>query len=188
MNTSVAEVLGLIYMLSEVGLAYKKRAKAGETRDRDRGSLTLLWIVIVTSITLAFYIAHLLPSAGMSAAPVLHLLGIGLFAAGLAIRWLAIAHLGRFFTVNVAIATNHRVIETGPYRFVRHPSYTGALMAFLGLALCLDNWVSLAVMLIPVYLVFLRRMHVEEEALLQALGDQYRDYMRRTKRLIPAVY
>ena len=61
-------------------------------------------------------------------------------------------------------------------------------MAFLGLALCLDNWVSLVVMVIPIFLVFLRRMHVEEEALLQALGDQYGNYMRRTKRLIPAVY
>jgi protein-S-isoprenylcysteine O-methyltransferase len=100
----------------------------------------------------------------------------------------AIVHLGRFFTVNVAIAANHRLIDTGPYRFVRHPSYTGALMALLGLALCLANWVSLAVMLIPVFLVFLRRMHVEEGVLLQALGDQYRDYMHRTKRLIPAIY
>jgi protein-S-isoprenylcysteine O-methyltransferase len=97
-------------------------------------------------------------------------------------------HLGRFFTVNVAIATNHRLIDTGPYRFVRHPSYTGALMAFLGLALCLANWASLVVMVVPVFLVFLWRMHVEEGALLQALGNQYRNYMNRTKRLIPAVY
>jgi protein-S-isoprenylcysteine O-methyltransferase len=94
----------------------------------------------------------------------------------------------RFFTVNVAIAANHRLIDTGPYRFVRHPSYTGALMAFLGLALCLANWASLAVMLIPVFLVFLRRMRVEEGVLLQALGAHYREYMHRTKRLIPAVY
>ena len=61
-------------------------------------------------------------------------------------------------------------------------------MAFLGLALCLGNWASLAVMLVPIFLVFLRRMHVEEGALLQAFGDQYRDYMHRTKRLIPALY
>ncbi|MEA3197576.1 MAG: hypothetical protein QOF32_1628 [Gammaproteobacteria bacterium] len=60
-------------------------------------------------------------------------------------------------------------------------------MAFLGLALCLGNWASLAVMLIPVFVVFLRRMSVEEGALLQALGNQYRNYMRRTKRLFPAV-
>jgi protein-S-isoprenylcysteine O-methyltransferase Ste14 len=128
MNNSTASVLGLIYVLSELGLTLKKRARY------------------------------------------------------------AIVHLGRFFTVNVAISSSHRLIDTGPYRFVRHPSYTGALMAFLGLALCLANWASLVILLVPVFLVFLRRMHVEERALLQAFGDQYRDYMRRTKRLIPAVY
>ena len=188
MNNSTAAVLGLVYVVSELALALNKRAKAGESRVADRGSLTLLWIVIVASVTLSFEIAHALPAAGMGAVSAPRLLGMAAFAAGLALRWYSIVHLGRFFTVNVAIAANHRLIDTGPYRFVRHPSYTGALMAFLGLALCLSNWASLAVMLVPVFLVFLRRMHVEEGALLQALGDPYRDYMRRTKRLIPAVY
>jgi protein-S-isoprenylcysteine O-methyltransferase len=188
MNNSTASVLGLVYVLSELGLALKRRAKAGESRIEDRGSLALLWIVIVASVTLSFAIAHALPGAGMGAVRAMRFLGIAAFAAGLAIRWYSIVHLGRFFTVNVAIAANHRLIDTGPYRFVRHPSYTGALMAFLGLALCLANWASLAVMLIPVFLVFLRRMRVEEGVLLQALGSQYREYMHRTKRLIPAVY
>ena len=188
MNNSIASVLGLVYVLSELGLALKRRAKTGESRVEDRGSLALLWIVIVTSVTLSFVVASALPGAGMGAVPGVRFLGIVAFAAGLAIRWYSIVHLGRFFTVNVAIAAGHRLIDTGPYRFVRHPSYTGALMAFLGLALCLANWASLAVMLVPVFLVFLRRMHVEEDALLQAFGNQYRDYMRRTKRLIPAVY
>ena len=74
-------------------------------------------------------------SAGMAAAK---------FVVGIAIRWYAIVYLGRFFTVNVAIAADHRLIDSGPYRFVRHPSYIGALMAFLGLGLTLGNWVSLA--------------------------------------------
>jgi protein-S-isoprenylcysteine O-methyltransferase Ste14 len=188
MKTSIASVLGLIYVLSELGLTVKKRAKAAETRDGDRGSLRLLWIVILACVTLAFNLAYLFPAASMGTAPALRFLGIAIFVAGLSIRWHAIVHLGRFFTVNVAIATDHRLIDTGPYRFVRHPSYTGALMAFLGLALCLANWASLVVMVVPVFLVFLRRMQVEEGALLAALGNQYRDYMNRTKRLIPAVY
>jgi protein-S-isoprenylcysteine O-methyltransferase len=188
MNNSIAWVLALIYVVSETGLALTKRAKVEKARDQDRGSLTLLWIVILTSVTLAFNAAYAFPAAGMGEVPTLRFLGFVIFAGGLAIRWHAIVHLGRFFTVNVAIAASHRLIETGPYRFVRHPSYTGALMAFLGLALCLANWASLVILLVPVFLVFLRRMHVEEAALLQALGDQYRDYMRRTKRLIPAVY
>jgi protein-S-isoprenylcysteine O-methyltransferase len=185
---SAAQVLGVIYVVSELGLAINKRAAAGAARVQDRGSLTLLWVVIVASVTLAFNLAYLLPAAAMNAGPVLQILGIMLFAAGLAIRWYAIVRLGRFFTVNVAIAADHRLIDTGPYRLVRHPSYTGALMAFVGLGLCLGNWASLAAIVVPIVLVFLRRMHIEEAALLQAFGDQYRDYMRRTKRLIPAIY
>jgi len=175
-------------VVSELALALKKRAKAGEARGRDRGSLRLLWIVITLSVFLSFYAAAVFPAARMGAALAMRCLGMVLFAVGLAIRWYAIIHLGRFFTVNVAIAANHRLIDTGPYRFVRHPSYTGALMAFLGLALCLDNWASLAVMMVPVSLVFLRRIRVEEAALLQGLGHPYEDYMSRTKRLIPALY
>ena len=181
-------MLGLVYVVSEIGITFKKRAKKDESRDGDRGSLSLLWIVIVASVALAFKVASVLPEAAMSAPHAMRFLGIAVFAGGLALRWYCIDHLGRFFTVNVAIATNHRLIDTGPYRSVRHPSYTGALMAFVGLALCLANWASVAIMVIPVFSVFLWRMHVEEQALLQAFGDQYRNYMKRTKRLIPAVY
>jgi protein-S-isoprenylcysteine O-methyltransferase len=188
MRDSTASVLGVIYVLSELALTLNKRAKSGESRVEDKGSLTLLWIVIAASVTLAFNLAYLLPGAAMSSAPALRRLGIALFAAGLALRWYAIVHLGRFFTVNVSIAADHRLIDTGPYRIIRHPSYSGALMAFLGLGLCMANWASLLCLLVPIFLVFLRRIHVEETVLLQALGDQYRNYMRRTKRLIPAVF
>jgi protein-S-isoprenylcysteine O-methyltransferase len=185
---TAASLLGLIYVLSELGLAFKKRAKAAAVGDLDKGSLSLLWLVIAVSVTLAFNLAHLLPGAAMPGAPAPRYLGMALFAAGLAIRWQAIIHLGRFFTVNVSIAADHRLIDTGPYRIVRHPSYTGALMAFLGLGLCMANWASLVTLLVPIACVFLRRIQVEEAALLAALGDQYRDYMQRTRRLIPGIY
>jgi protein-S-isoprenylcysteine O-methyltransferase len=131
----------MLYGLSELGLTVFKRA-GREASSADRGSLSLLWIVV----------------------------------------------LGRFFTGNVAIAPDHRLIEEGPYRFVRHPSYTGSLLAFLGLGICYCNWASLAALMFPTLAVFLRRMQVEEAALVAAFGDRYRDYIRRTKRLIPAIY
>jgi protein-S-isoprenylcysteine O-methyltransferase len=185
---STASLLGTIYVLSELALTLGKRAKSAESRVEDKGSLNLLWIVIAASVALAFNLAYSFRAAAMNAAPALRYLGIALFVAGLALRWYAIVHLGRFFTVNVSIASDHRLIDTGPYRIVRHPSYTGALMAFLGLGLCMANWASLLSLLVPICWVFLRRIHVEEAVLLHALGDQYRDYMRRTKRLIPAIY
>jgi protein-S-isoprenylcysteine O-methyltransferase len=185
---NISTVLGLAYALSEARLGLKKRARAQDSRGEDRGSLGLLWFVIVPSVALAFAAPYGVPSANLGAVAILRFLGIMVFAAGLAIRWYSIIHLGEFFTVNVAIAPDHRLIDSGPYRYVRHPSYTGALMAFLGLALSLANWTSLLLMVIPVLAAFLWRMHVEEAALLQAFGAQYREYMNRTKRLIPAVY
>lgn len=88
----------------------------------------------------------------------------------------------------MAIASDHQLVESGPYRYLRHPTYTGALLAFLGLGLCMGNLVSLGFIVIPIFLAFRRRMRVEEEALLGAFGDKYRTYMQRTRRLLPFVY
>ena len=75
-----------------------------------------------------------------------------------------------------------------PFRFVRHPSYTGVLLAFVGLGLSLGNWAALLVILLPIGAAFIHRMDVEEDALSRALGSRYTDYMKHTKRLVPFVY
>ena len=111
--------------------------------------------------------------------------GVVLFVTGLLLRWWAIITLGRFFTVDVTIEKDHELVERGPFRMVRHPSYTGVLLAFVGLALTLDNWAALLVILLPIGVAFIHRMNVEEKALSGALGSQYTNYMRRTKRLVP---
>ena len=189
MMVNLPGLLGMLYAASEIGLSIFKRAKSGDTKNEDRGSLLLLWIVIAVSITLAFQAAFSLPAANLGALTgSARYAGIVCYVGGLTLRWYSIVILGKFFTVNVAIAADHRLIDTGPYRYLRHPSYTGALLAFLGLGLCMGNWASMLVMIVPIFLVFLRRMNVEEAALLQGLGEPYRDYMRRTWRLIPGVY
>jgi len=90
--------------------------------------------------------------------------------------------------VDVAIAADHRVIDTGPYRHIRHPSYAGALLAFAGYGICLGNWASLALVTVPIAWAFLRRIEVEEAALNGALGSAYAKYLGRSKRLVPFVY
>ncbi len=115
-------------------------------------------------------------------------LGCVLFFPGMALRWYAIIHLGRFFTTNVAIANDHYLVDSGPYRFVRHPSYTGSMLAVLGFLLTMANWASLLIIFVPILAVTLWRIHIEEAALLAALGEPYRAYMQRTKRLIPGIY
>ena len=117
-----------------------------------------------------------------------YLFGFLLFLGGLILRWYSIGYLGRYFTVDVSISAEHRLIDSGPYRFIRHPTYMGALLAFLGLGFCLGNWLSILFLSVPIIGAFLRRIRIEERALVEALGEQYRAYMRRTKRLIPFIY
>jgi protein-S-isoprenylcysteine O-methyltransferase len=111
-----------------------------------------------------------------------------LFVAGLLLRWWAIITLVRFFTVDVTIEQDHELVERGPFRVLRHPSYSGVLLAFVGFALSLRNWAAFFAVLLPIFAAFIYRMKVEETALSRALGSSYEAYMRRTKRLVPFVY
>ena len=179
--------LGIIFVASELSLALGKRSKSGAAA-KDRYSLPLLWLVITASLWLGFEVRARFPAGRLPEAQIIYPIGVVLFILGLIVRWTAIIYLGRFFTVNVAIAKDHQLITTGPYRFVRHPSYTGNLFLFLGFTLCMLNIFSMLVVLLPISAAFLWRMHVEEKALLQAFGDRYQAYAATTRRLIPAVY
>lgn len=107
---------------------------------------------------------------------------------GLALRWYAMLVLGRFFTFEVAVHSGQTVVDAGPYRYVRHPSYTGALLTLIGLGLALGNWASLLTILVCMAVAYYYRISVEEAALVAALGEPYKQYMRRTRRLIPFLF
>jgi protein-S-isoprenylcysteine O-methyltransferase len=111
-----------------------------------------------------------------------------MFIFGIVLRWFAILYLGRFFTVNVAIHADHQVVDSGPYRFIRHPSYTGGLLTAVGFSMTLNNWGSFVIIVLPCVAVTLWRIHLEEQALRAALGERYSSYMWRTRRLIPFIY
>jgi protein-S-isoprenylcysteine O-methyltransferase Ste14 len=114
--------------------------------------------------------------------------GLGVLAAGVALRVWAIVTLGRLFKFVVVIQDGHRVVASGPYRLLRHPSYTGALAGFLGAGIALDSWLSvLALVLIPLLAIGVR-IRVEEAELARALGEEYRAYARRTRRLVPGLW
>ena len=180
-------ILGNIMWISELALALRKRSGKGAV-SKDRHSLQIIWIVYLASIGCGIAAAYRLPECRLPGPQYFLWAGYGLFVLGTALRWYAIIYLGRFFTANVAIAGDHRVIDTGPYRFIRHPSYTGGLTAILGLGLSFQNWASLLIVFIPCLAVMLWRIHLEEKVLSEGLGEAYVIYMRRTKRLIPFIY
>ena len=115
-------------------------------------------------------------------------LGVILLLVGIFVRWAAIYTLGKYFTGTVLIKNDHRLIQSGIYKHLRHPAYTGALLAHLGLGLSFSNWITLALSVVPFVVAAFYRMHVEERALREEFGEAYISYSQSTKRLIPRVY
>jgi protein-S-isoprenylcysteine O-methyltransferase len=186
-NALGPQYLGLTFLASELLLTFTRRSR-GTGQRQDRSTLRLLWLVILASVAAGLFVTWGWPAAALRHPHAWRVAGLILFLLGLALRWWSINTLGRFFTVDVQIERDHQLVETGPFAVVRHPSYTGLLVAFVGFAFSLANWAAALVLLVPIFIALVRRMNVEEEALTAALGDRYRTYMGRTKRLIPGVY
>lgn len=184
--THAVPFLAGIWGLSEVALMLFKRSAPGSSKDRN--SQGLIWLAICAGIFGAIFAMIRLRAWALPGREGFLLAALLIFAAGIILRVYSIFYLGRFFTTDVAIAADHRLVDTGPYRLVRHPSYTGALLTFLGFGLGTGNLASLLIMVAPVYAAFFWRIRVEEQALLAAMEEQYKDYMKRTKRLVPWVY
>lgn len=187
MRLPTSQNIGLVYLISEFLLTVTHRSRGKGVR-QDRSTLRVLWIVIAASVSAGIFVATRWRGAMFPHREVFALLGLIIFIIGIALRWWSINTLGRFFTVDVQIASDHELVERGPFRIVRHPSYTGGLLAFLGFVLTLGNWAAAVVVLLPIFLAFVRRMNVEEQALARSLGEPYVSYMSRTKRLLPFVY
>jgi protein-S-isoprenylcysteine O-methyltransferase Ste14 len=180
-------VVVVLFPLSEIVLTVAKRATSTAARVDDRGSLRVFWLAIGLGVALASVTQslRLAPLPGPTA--ILQLLALLFIVGGMSIRWAAIVTLGRFFTVNVATHARQPVVQSGVFRFIRHPSYAGLLLSFVGLGIFFADWLSLVVLLIPITAAVMNRIVKEEAVMLASLGTPYGDYCARTKRLIPGI-
>jgi protein-S-isoprenylcysteine O-methyltransferase len=175
--------------LETIGSSTKRSRFRKSSTAGDRGSFRLLLLLLWFAVGLDFALSFLLPQASMFwKRTSLFYIGISLMLAGLAFRFYAMSILGRFFTYDVAVQAGQTVVEVGPYRRIRHPSYTGALITLVGLGLALGNWAGLFALLVCMGAAYAYRISVEEAALVTALGEPYKEYMRRTQRLVPFLF
>jgi protein-S-isoprenylcysteine O-methyltransferase len=175
--------------LETIGSSTKRSRFRKSSTAGDRGSFRLLLLLLWFAVGLDFALSFLLPQASMFwKRTSLFYIGISLMLAGLAFRFYAMSILGRFFTYDVAVQAGQTVVEVGPYRRIRHPSYTGALITLVGLGLALGNWPGLFALLVCMGAAYAYRISVEEAALVTALGEPYKEYMRRTQRLVPFLF
>jgi protein-S-isoprenylcysteine O-methyltransferase Ste14 len=170
-------------------IAWRVKRATGSAEGRDRGSLTLIVVLWWIGIALDFLLSFLLPQAAISwKRTSVFFAGIGLMLLGVALRWYSAGILGKYFTFDVAIHGGQPLIEAGPYRYVRHPSYSGALLSLLGFGMALGNWAGLVAALSCLGAAYAYRIPIEGNALTAALGEPYRQYVRRTWRLMPFLF
>ncbi len=178
-------LVGVTAGVIEVTGYFRRRAEA--TR-RDRGSLIMLRICLIPGVILLGLSTKFAPAAEIRPPLVSVVAGLVIFSAGEALRLWARISLGRYFTYTVQTSSDQPVITSGPYRVLRHPSYTGILLMVIGVGAIFGNWLGLGALTLMVLAGLLYRIHVEEKALLGDLGDPYRSYAEQHKRLIPFLW
>jgi protein-S-isoprenylcysteine O-methyltransferase Ste14 len=168
--------------LLEVGLRVREAVQGKGGRNRDRGTRVLIAISIGAAIGVAAAATSVAPSVAVQ------VFGIIVMWLGLATRAWAVAALGGAFRTTVEVDRDQAVVTSGPYKWIRHPSYAGLLLIVAGLGLALGNWLSAAACLVLPVPALVWRIHVEEAELSRVLGDAYRAYQARTTRLIPGLW
>ena len=148
----------------------------------DRGS----YFVVSITVTLATALSIVLRLHNLGTLTgVFQWLGLLMMLAGAAFRQWALINLGRFFSRTVQIETGHKIIKTGPYKWIRHPAYTGMIIIFSGISMALGTWLGTLATFVIVTAGLLYRIHVEENVLLQSLGEEYNRYKSQTWQLFP---
>lgn len=159
------------------------------TPAEDRGSLQVILVGFSSAVLAAFLVSFVADQAKLPGnRSVWFFIGMLTLVSGSLLRRHCLGVLGRFFTGTVTVQADHRVIESGAYRWVRHPSYSAAILVVFGMALSLGNWCSVVVSLIIAFVTYSYRAHVEEQALLSSLGTPYAQFMASRKRFIPFIY
>ena len=180
-------VFSILYGLFEIFMSRRQQDKRKIYKSGDKGSIWLLTI----SISIGYWFSFIIAST--KTGRIYHwntffVIGSVLVLIGLIIRVTSIIKLKQQFTYTVTRIEYHELIETGLYKIIRHPGYLGQLIIFLGISVCLSNWLSILLMIIPVLLGYLNRINVEERFMVEQMGQKYLDYQTRTKKLIPMIY
>lgn len=183
-------LLGL-FALGEYAMQFRSirdRIRHRSGKRSERWSLVAVLIGVVGGLVGGVRLAAWSPGRITAGAWPLFVVGLVLMAAGLSLRQWSMVVLGRFFTPDVRVHAGQTVIERGPYRWVRHPSYTGLIVFFVGFGLAFTNWAALIWLVVLPTAGLVVRIHAEEKTLAAALGDDYRRFAATRARLFPGVW
>jgi protein-S-isoprenylcysteine O-methyltransferase Ste14 len=187
-------ISGAAWLALEIALLVRDRRRGTGGTGADRGTRAVNFILIIAAVVAADVIASVsgsrsplwLTGAGAHGWPVIA--GLVIIWAGMAIRIWAVGTLGRAFRTTVEVDQGQAVVTRGPYRWVRHPSYTGLLLIAAGFGLAFSTWPGLVLCIVLPAAALRYRIKVEEAELTRVLGEGYRSYQQQTRRLLPGLW
>jgi protein-S-isoprenylcysteine O-methyltransferase Ste14 len=181
-------LIGLGYLTGGILYAWRNRGKVPAKRE-ERGDRSF-WLILPSFLVIFFgapleflYTPGLLPRAS-----VMQIAGLALILAALVLRIWARRIIRGMYTGHVQILTGHRLVQEGPYRYIRHPGYAGFMLMGLGIAMGYSSLIGLGAVPLLLYPGLVYRMRVEEKMLEQQFGEEYRHYANNTGRCFPRLW
>ncbi len=186
----VVYILVIFFFIIEKLLRKGNDAKTLEKSKYDKRSTEYLFYLFITFI-LILTITPILNNYNIGFAKFnlsFNIFGLIIMLLGITIRIISAMILGRFYTRTLRKTDNHEIISKGLYKYIRHPGYLGTILLYIGASISMGNIISLLIIVVFVLIVYIYRINVEEEMLIDTFGDNYKAYIKRTKRLLPFIY
>jgi protein-S-isoprenylcysteine O-methyltransferase Ste14 len=182
-------ILAIIWLLSEFSLAFRDRIQGKGKSDKDKRTGAYNVLSIIVSMVLAIFIAQNTDFLFVGQSIDLFLwLGAIVIVIGILIRLWAIITLGKSFRTTIQVEKDQKVVQDGPYKLIRHPSYAGAILICLGYGIAFQNWLSLLVIIVIPTVAIIYRIPIEEAVMISELGEAYTAYQKKTKKLVPFIW
>jgi protein-S-isoprenylcysteine O-methyltransferase Ste14 len=182
-------IASAIWIFAEMYLVFRDKIRGTGKTTIDRRTRNYNFISLIIAISFAAIISWIplfqFRSRGTS---IVFWIGIIIISLGLFLRYWSIHILGKYFRTTVELEESHKLIQKGPYKWIRHPSYSGIILFCTGYGLAVQNWLSLIIAISLPTVALLYRIKIEEEALVKGIGAEYEAYQKKTKKLIPGVW
>ncbi len=185
-QTAGAFILIGCFFFVEAIFRTKGTAKSMKRGRSDRGSTVALGASYAVAVVLLVILAVM--RVGNLSSPFAGWAGLLVMLLGLGVRAWSMRVLGASYSRTLKVSGAQDIVDGGPYRFIRHPGYLGSILVWVGSGLALSNWIALCVVGGMMICVYAYRIHAEEAMLVAAFGEKYREYAKRSWRLVPFLY
>jgi len=182
-------IVSVVWIAVEIYLVLRDNVRGKGTTAIDRRTRNYNFISLIVAISLAASISWITTfrfhGSGTS---IVFWIGIVILCLGLFLRYWSITVLGKYFRTTVELEKGQKVIQQGPYKYIRHPSYSGIILFCIGYGIAVQNWLSLIIAVSLPTISLLYRIKIEEATLVKGIGAEYEAYQMKTKKLIPGIW